>query len=163
VLISDAAEFILNSNELQSALRHELAHVRRRDNLKKLLLHFTAFPDIGGLESAWLQATEMAADEAAVSSAGEALDLAAALIKLSRLGPLPQAPAMSTALVQAPLAAVNARIERLIAWNGQEDRPAFPLSPMPVVSVIVATVAVLVVTYSQLLVRIHTASEWLVR
>jgi Zn-dependent protease with chaperone function len=67
---------------LQTALNHEVAHVSRRDNLKKLLLRFVAFPGMSGLETAWLEATEMAADDAAVSTAGDALDLAAALIKL---------------------------------------------------------------------------------
>jgi len=88
VLMSGVAEFLLTANELQTALNHEVAHVRRRDNLKKLLLRFVAFPGMAALEAAWLEATEMAADDAAVSNAGEALDLAAALIKLSRLGPV---------------------------------------------------------------------------
>ena len=45
VLLSRSAEFLLSPRELQSAFNHELAHVRRRDNLKKLLLRFVAFPD----------------------------------------------------------------------------------------------------------------------
>ena len=88
VLLSGAAESMLTADELQAALNHELAHVRRRDNLKKLLLRFVAFPAMTGMEAAWLEATEMASDDAAVSSAGEALDLASALIKLSRLTPV---------------------------------------------------------------------------
>src|ERR1700731_1086999 len=58
VLMSDAVEAVLNASELQSALRHELAHVLRRDNLKKLLLRFVGFPGMDALEAAWLQATE---------------------------------------------------------------------------------------------------------
>src|SRR5438309_540004 len=38
VLLSGAAEFLLTAKELQTALRHELAHVRRGDNLKQFLL-----------------------------------------------------------------------------------------------------------------------------
>jgi Zn-dependent protease with chaperone function len=163
VLISDAVESVLNRNELQSALRHELAHVRRRDNLKKLLLRFVAFPGMHALEVAWLQATEMAADDAAVSTATEALDLAAALIKLSRLGTLPSAPDIATTLVHAPLASVNARIERLIAWNGQQKKPVPGLSSLYAACVTLTTLAAVVVTYSQALARVHTATEWLVR
>jgi hypothetical protein len=163
VLISHAVESVLNENELQSALRHELAHVRRRDNLKKLLLRFVVFPGMAALEVAWLQATEIEADDAAVSTASEALDLAAALIKLSRLATLPSAPDIATTLVHAPLASVNARIERLIAWNGQQKKPGPAISPLYAVCVMVTTVAAVAVTYSQALQRVHTATEWLVR
>jgi len=44
----------------------------------------------------------MAADDAAVSNASEALDLAAAVIKLSRLAPLLAAGELTTALVHSP-------------------------------------------------------------
>jgi len=163
VLMSGAAEFLLTANELQTALNHEVEHVRRRENLKKLLLHFVPFPGMSRLETAWLEATEMAADDAAVSNAGEALDLAAALIKLSRLGPV-EAPAdLTAALVHNPASAMNARIERLIAWSN--DRLASPrrFSLWCGLGATLAAVAVCGVTYSQLLAHIHTATEWLVR
>jgi len=168
VLLSGAAESLLTANELQTALNHEFAHVRRRDNLKKLLLRFVTFPGMTGLEAAWLEATEMAADDAAVSNAGEALDLAAALIRLSRLGPVelgsvePVAD-LTASLVHSPAAVMNARIERLIAWS--DDRIALPprFSPWYGLGAALATVAVFAVTYSQLLVQVHTATEWLVR
>jgi Zn-dependent protease with chaperone function len=163
VLMSDAVEAVLNASELRSALRHELAHLRRRDNLKKLLLRFVAFPGMAALEVAWLQATEKAADDAAVSTAGEALDLAAALIKLSRLATFPSAPDIATTLIHAPLASVNARIERLIAWNERQQKPALALSPLYAVCVTLTIVAAVAVTYNQALERIHIATEWLVR
>jgi Zn-dependent protease with chaperone function len=162
VLLSGAAEFVLNENELQTALRHEVAHVRRRDNLKKLLLRFVAFPGMRGLETAWLEATEMAADDAAVSSAVEALDLAAALIKLSRLATEPPAE-LTTALVHGPAAKMNARVERLISWTESRKVPARRYSPWYGLGAAVAMIAVFAVTYSELLVRVHTATEWLVR
>ena len=88
VWLSWAAEFVLTERELQSSLRHEMVHVCQRDNLKKLLLRLVAFPGMADLENAWSEATEMAADDGAVSSVSEALDLAAAVIKLSRLASL---------------------------------------------------------------------------
>ncbi len=163
VLLSSAAEFVLNANELQTALNHEVAHVRRRDNLKKLVLRFVAFPGMSGLEAAWLEATEMAADDAAVSSAGDALDLAAALIKLSRLGPVEAAVDLTAALVHSPASAMNARVERLIAWCEERRVPAQTRSAWYGVGAALATVAVFAVTYGQLLVHVHTATEWLVR
>ena len=163
VLLSGAAEFVLTANELQTALNHDIAHVRRRDNLKKLLLRFVAFPGMAGLEAAWLEATEMAADDAAVSNAAEALDLAAALIKLSRLGPLAPPADLTAALIHSPLATMNARVERLVAWNEARRVPHQQHSPWYGLAAAVATVAFFAVTYIQLLVHVHTATEWLVR
>jgi Zn-dependent protease with chaperone function len=168
VLLSSAAESVLTANELLTALNHEVAHVSRRDNLKKLLLRFVPFPGMSSLEAAWLEATEMAADDAAVANAGDALDLAAALIKLSRLGPVEldsdrAAADLIAALVHSPVSVMNARVERLIAWS--EERLVSPqrFSPWYGLGAVVATVAVFGVTYIQLLVRVHTATEWLVR
>jgi hypothetical protein len=105
----------------------------------------------------------MAADDAAVSSASEALDLAAAVIKLSRLAPL-QAPAeLTTALVHSPAESVNARVERLIAWTERRSIPANGYSLRYALCTAIAVVGTLAVTYSELLVRVHAASEWLVR
>lgn len=163
VLLSGAAEFVLTTNELHTALNHEIAHVRRRDNLKKLLLRFVAFPGMAALEAAWFEATEMAADDAAVSNAGEALDLAAALIKLSRLGPVDAPLDLTAALVHSPASSMNARVERLITWSDGRRVPAQKHSPWYGVGVSLATVAICAVTYSHLLVRVHTATEWLVR
>ena len=164
VLVSSAAEFMLSTHELQSALNHEVAHVRRRDNLKKLLLRFVAFPGMTALETVWLEASEMAADDAAVASASEALDLAAALIKLSRLGPVESQVDLTAALVHSPASVMNARVERLIAWS--EDRRALEQprrSPWLGVSAGMATIVAFGVTYSQLLIHVHTATEWLIR
>jgi beta-lactamase regulating signal transducer with metallopeptidase domain len=163
VLLSAAAESMLTASELHTALNHEVAHVRRRDNLKKLLLRFVAFPGMSGLETAWLEATEMAADDAAVSNAGEALDLAAALIKLSRLGPVEPPSDLTTALVHSPASVMNARVERLIAWSDDRLASQRRSSPWYGLGAALATVAVFAVTYSQLLARVHTATEWLVR
>jgi Zn-dependent protease with chaperone function len=163
VLLSSAAEFVLNTNELQTALNHEVAHVRRRDNLKKLLLRFVAFPGMRGLETAWLEATEMAADDAAVSNAGDALDLAAALIKLSRLGPVEPPADLTAALMHSGASVMNARVERLIAWCDERRVPAQQYSSWYGVGAALVTVAVFAVTYGQLLVHVHTATEWLVR
>lgn len=163
VWLSQAAEFVLTERELQSALRHEFVHVRRRDNLRKLILRLVAFPGMERLENAWREATEMTADDAAVSSISEALDLAAAVIKLSRLAALQPPAELTTALVHSPAGSVNARVERLIAWKDRrQDRLNRYSFGYPLCAAI-AAVAVLAVSYSALLVRMHAATEWLVR
>jgi len=163
VLLSTSTEFLLTPNEMQTAVNHELAHIRRRDNLKKLLFRFVAFPGMSELEDAWLEATEMAADDAAVSSTGEALDLAAALIKLSRLNPAAPPVDLTAALVHTPVHLMNARVERLIAWSEARLVPSRRYSSWYAVSAAAATLAMFAFTYSQLLLRVHTATEWLVR
>jgi Zn-dependent protease with chaperone function len=149
-------------------LRHELAHVSRHDNVKKLLLCFIRFPGMAGLHAAWREATEMAADDAAVSSEGEALDLAAALIKLSRME-IPNPPAeLTAALLHSPAGLANTRIERLIAWDVARKIAQKNCSPWYWLSWYrlssgLAMVVAFVLTYGQLLVRVHAATEWLVR
>ena len=167
VLLSEAAQAVLTAGELQTALNHEVAHVRRRDNLKKLMLRCVAFPGMAALEAAWLEATEMAADDAAVSNASEALDLASALIKLSRLpvgwGSVDPAIDMTAALVHGSASVMSARVERLIAWSGERLASHHRFSPWYGLAAVPATVAVFAVTYSHLLAQVHTATEWLVR
>jgi Zn-dependent protease with chaperone function len=163
VWLSSSAERVLTESELQSALRHEIAHIRRRDNLRKLILRFVSFPGMVELESAWREASEMAADDAAVSSASEALDLAEAVIKLSRLAPLQPPAELTTALVHSPAESINARVERLIAWADRRQDPAKEYSLAYALCAAAAVAATLAVTYSELLVRVHAATEWLVR
>lgn len=159
VLLSRSAEFLLSPRELQSAFNHELAHVRRRDNLKKLLLRFVAFPGMSSLEMTWLEATEMAADDEAVSNAVEALDLAAALIKLSRFASAHRVADLTATLVYSPASAVNARVERLISWT---DQPALPSVSGKYLWASAGTIVLtLAITYSHVLAGIHEATEWL--
>jgi beta-lactamase regulating signal transducer with metallopeptidase domain len=163
ILLSSSAEFLLTPSELKTALNHEIAHFHRRDNLKKLVMCLVPFPGMGGLETAWLDAAEMAADDAAVSTACEALDLASALIKLSRLAPFGRAPELSVALVHANGFILNTRVERLIAWDSDRQGATRGFVPWYGLAAAVATTAGIVLTYSHLLARVHTATEWLVR
>jgi Zn-dependent protease with chaperone function len=173
VLLSAAAQSVLSDNELRTALQHEVAHVSRRDNLKKLFLSFVAFPGMKNLETAWLEYTEMAADHAAVSSVGEALDLAAALIKLSKINSTREprtgdiSRELMTAFVHGSAALIGARVERLIHWRDEHSNPGEKSSrrsgaEAALAMAITMTVTV-AITYSHLLAQVHTATEWLVR
>ena len=162
VLVSASALSVLTERELHTALRHEMAHVRSRDNLKKLLFRFTVFPGMTALESAWSEAAEMAADDAAVSSQSDALDLAAALIKLSRLSVCQSAPVLVTPLVPGSAASLRARVQRLFTWNSRRflaPRHSSAVLPLSVL----ASLLCLAVSYSSLLSGMHAATEWLVR
>jgi beta-lactamase regulating signal transducer with metallopeptidase domain len=163
VWLSQTAESVLNARELRGAMRHEMVHVRHKDNLRKLLFHLIAFPGMEKLESAWREATEMAADDAAVSNPSEALDLAAALIKLSRIAPLRPPAELTTALVHSPISSVNARVERLIHWDDMRGKQPgiyfFHYLPFAVAG----SLGVLGLSYTHLLIWVHAATELLVR
>ena len=58
---------------------------------------------------------------------------------------------------------MNARVERLIAWSDDRLAPPRRFSPWYGLGAALAMVAVFALTYIQLLVHVHTATEWLVR
>ena len=83
----------LSPEELSAALAHEVAHVRSFDNFKKLFLKITRAPrwlsSFHLTDTAWTNASEVAADEIALAGGASAIDLSAALVKAGRLGAYP--------------------------------------------------------------------------
>jgi Zn-dependent protease with chaperone function len=162
IIVSVGAVSVLTARELRTALRHELAHVDCYDNLKKLIFRLTTFPAIRDLEATWSEQTELAADDAAVSGVDEALDLASALIKISRLRPVMSQAEFTIALLQDSTA-LSTRVERLFAWNGQKSTGPSATSCWIVLVSFGAAALGLVTTYSSLLSGMHELTEWLVR
>lgn len=160
VLVSESTVALLGRDELQIALKHELAHMQAHDNLKKLIFRFCPFPGMAQLESAWSQAAEMAADDAAVSKLDDAVDLAAALVKLSRLVPIDAAPVCTVGFVTG---SIGARVKRLLAWEdvGRARKSRNGLWYM-VPPALVALLCVFA-TYGPALALTHEVTEWLVR
>jgi Zn-dependent protease with chaperone function len=161
VLVSEATVALLNRDELRVAVRHEIAHMRSHDNLKKLVFHCSPFPGMASLENAWQEGAELAADDGAVASICDALDLATALIKLSRLMPVQGTPAFTMALVNGS-GSVRGRVERLLAWDESKARPIqtrwrYALPPL------LATILCAVAVYGDVLTQTHRITEWLVR
>jgi Zn-dependent protease with chaperone function len=74
----------LTPAELSAALIHEIAHVASFDNLKQFLLRITRLSRHTDID--WTNASEIAADEAALAQGASVLDLSSALIKVGRLG-----------------------------------------------------------------------------
>lgn len=160
VLVSDSTVELLSRGELRVALKHELVHVRSCDNLKKLVFRFSPFPGMTKLEAAWSQAAELAADDAAVLNFDDAIDLATALVKLSRLIPVEAAPACTVGFATG---SISARVARLLAWDEsgksrQRSIPRWVAIPPVVVAVFCAFV-----TYGPALALTHEVTEWLVR
>jgi beta-lactamase regulating signal transducer with metallopeptidase domain len=160
VLVSDAALEVLAPEELRIALRHELAHVRSYDNLKKLVFRFAPFPGMAKLEGAWSQASELAADDAAVSNLNEAVDLATALVKLSRLLPVDAMPACTTGFVSGSL---SLRVTRLLAWNPSRVTQGPNILHWAALPPALAAVFFAFLSYGPVLGITHGLTEWLVR
>jgi hypothetical protein len=160
LLVSGRAAELLSQREMDVAIRHELAHIRRRDNLKKLVLHFCVFPFLAGLDREWLMAAEIAADDAAVNDEQAALELASALLKIARDSSSIPMPALAMSLVPERGAAVSARVERLLSWK----RPASQRSSWRTLAVLATGIAVVTVTYYPwVLAQMHEFTELLVR
>ena len=160
VLVSESTVALLNQDELHIALKHELAHMQSRDNLKKLLFRFCPFPGMAKLESAWSQAAELAADDAAVADLSDAVDLAAALVKLSRLVPVEAAPICTVGFVTG---SIRARVARLLAWDETVKFQPTRIRPGYVISTSLVALFCIFATYSSTLALTHEVTEWLVR
>jgi Zn-dependent protease with chaperone function len=162
VLVSESTVALLSHQELNIALKHELAHMRSSDNLKKLVFRFCPFPGMARLESAWSQTAELAADDAAVSNLDDAIDLAAALVKLCRLVPVDAAPVCTVGFVTG---SIGARVARLLAWNESAAGKShhIPIRSWYVIPSVLAALSLVFVSYGPTLALTHKVTEWLVR
>jgi hypothetical protein len=160
LLLAESTLVLLSPNELRVAVQHEVAHLRSRDNLKKVVLRFAWFPGMENLERTWEEAAELAADDAAASSAEEALDLAAAIIKLSRQVPGQRLPAISVGLIRGSV--VSARVERLVNWKQRSPRAPWRLHLL-LIPFAITLVFAITASYGSLLAQTHVLTEWLVR
>lgn len=119
VVVSRGVVGALAPEQLAVALRHEWAHRISHDNLKRLLL--LALPDVlpgvhglRALERAWTRLAEWAADDRAVGGNSQrSLALAAALVRVARMGSLPRHPVLATSLM-ADGQELAARVDRLL-------------------------------------------------
>ncbi|MGA9494445.1 MAG: M56 family metallopeptidase [Terriglobales bacterium] len=160
VLVSEATVAVLTPDELRMALKHELEHMKSLDNLKRLILVFCPFPGMAKLESAWSQAAELAADDAAVSNQRDALDLAAALVKLSRLVPVKSPPLYSAGFVGG---SISERVACLLEWDEASKSRRVRIRTWFVIPFAVAVSLLVTVAHRPVLTLTHEVTEWLVR
>jgi Zn-dependent protease with chaperone function len=129
VLVSRSVLSVLSSEQLDAALRHENAHRVSRDNLKRfvMLLAPGIFPltrSLAALERAWARFSEWAADdEATRGDAHLSLMLAAALVRVARLGAAPQ-PSLALTPLIAGDRDLATRVDRLLHREAMEPAPS---------------------------------------
>jgi Zn-dependent protease with chaperone function len=155
------------ADELQVIVKHELAHARQRDNVARLLLF--GLPDVLslghqwlGLERAWHEASEDAADELATGDDAQArVCLASALVRVARMGGSQAVPALPLLAFHRG-GSVERRVHRLL--DGVESRLSAPvlwlLSMMTVI--LLSSGAMAWLTADIVLLRVHRLIEWLV-
>jgi beta-lactamase regulating signal transducer with metallopeptidase domain len=118
----------LSHAELAVALRHEHAHRRWRDNLKRLLL--LAVPAVwpvsrgfAQVDRAWAKFTEWAADDLAVSGdTSRAISLASALVHVARLSSAASSPVFLSSLVEG--SDLEERVDRLLHTESRAEQRA---------------------------------------
>ena len=159
ILISESTVALLSHDELQIALKHELQHMKSRDNLKKLIFRCCPFPGMAKLENAWSEASELAADDAAVSNPCDAVDLAAALVKLSRLVPVEAPPLCTVGFVTDSL---SQRVASLLAWDEASKARRVHVRAWFIIPPLVAASLLVSVAYGPVLALTHEVTEWIV-
>jgi hypothetical protein len=155
LLISRGALELLDADELRAAIRHELAHTNSGDNLKQIIVRLCSFPLLASLDSEWLRAVEIAADDRSVNDALMAADLASALIKVgtssAALAPL------GMSLVPTVETPISDRVRRLLNWESSQRRPLLHL----VAGVLVVQTAAVAASLPWLIPQMHRFTELL--
>jgi hypothetical protein len=155
LLISRGALELLDADELRAAIRHELAHTNAGDNLKQIIVRLCSFPLLASLDSEWLRAVEIAADDRSVNDALMAADLASALIKVgtssAALAPL------GMSLIPTMETPISDRVRRLLNWESSQRRPLLHL----VAGVLVVQTAAVAASLPWLIPQMHRFTELL--
>ena len=148
----------LTSDEMAAAFEHEVGHVMAHDNLKRGVVRacrdILIIPCGRRLDNAWLQASEVAADEYAFRSDRRmGLDLASALVKIARLIPAGAKPTMTAGaflVSEEEGLGFKVRVRRLVqlANAPQQQKTHFGLSsqlpkliPVAITLLLIALVA----------------------
>ena len=165
------------AEELEVVLQHELAHARHRDNIARLVL--AALPDVLsvaerwlGIERAWREAAEDAADDCATGDDARArVCLASALVRVSRMiGE--QAPLPVPLLAFHDGESIDRRVRRLVDERRPvKGRASVPVEPPFAASrssrslaaiIPIAAVIVLLLKLDHILLSVHEVIEWFV-
>ncbi|PYU76224.1 MAG: hypothetical protein DMG49_01790 [Acidobacteria bacterium] len=169
LVVSQTVLSSLSTEQLELALHHENAHRISRDNLKRLFLLLAPapipfLPGFSSLEKCWAQFSEWAADDEAVRGDSQrALSLAAAILRVARMGAAPSLSFLHTSLCAGDHD-LSRRVDRLLRI---QPVPAKPLSPARCLAIgsslgIAVSIAVLL-AWPATLSSVHRLLELLLR
>lgn len=125
IILPDGLSTHLSAVELEAVLLHELAHVRRRDNLSAALAHlvvcvFWFYPLVWWLERRMLSEREAACDEMALARGANAEEYLSGLVKVCRMS-------FSTAAGYAGASGSNFQIRMERIMSADFKRPSSPI------------------------------------
>lgn len=161
LLVSSTLLQALEQSELERALAHETAHVRHRDNLRKLSFLLCRFPGMAVLERSWADASEFAADESAVGSKREALELASALVKIAGMQFAAAHPEALVTNLVGTSASTARRVQLLTSWEKNDSTSGG--SRWIRTAVLAGAGVALALNYTLILASLHTFTETLFR
>ncbi|HVA71840.1 MAG TPA: M48 family metalloprotease [Candidatus Limnocylindrales bacterium] len=169
VIVSRAVLQALSPDQFNAALDHERAHSISRDNFKRLLLLFA--PDIlpfscafAALHRSWARCTEWAADDrAAAGDAQRSLSLAAALVRVARLGAATQMSMFVSSLIEDGRD-LSMRVDRLLTCEWLPENPRRGLRMLlAAVSLVTAGILMAAMMRPATLYSVHRLLEHLIR
>jgi hypothetical protein len=158
----------LTPEQLEAALRHEQAHAASHDNLKKLMI--LLIPDVlpfartgfQELDRAWARFAEWAADDrAAGGDPRRSLGLAAALVRVTRLGTPSRTPALVRSFV-ADAEELGVRVNRLLDATPAAKNPRW-VAPLAGVGTVFAAASIMAALGRPMLCAVHELLEAFVR
>ena len=167
IVVSSKIVNSLPARQLAAALRHERAHDVAHDNLKRLLVLLSPgilpfWNGFGAIERARSKFTEWAADDHAVAgNARHSLSLAAALVRVARMGSGPQ-PSVLFSSMLSDGEDLSERVNRLLHPAPPVEKPQRRMSLMVAVGATLVALAVMILEPSTLA-SAHRALELLVR
>ena len=158
LLLSQRIMSELTAAEIACVVRHEAAHIRRRDNLVQAAMRFLPDPAAHTrtgqtIQIAWRKAAEEAADDLAASGVEQRTDLASALVRVAGMAYGPP-PGWMPALTFFERGNVESRVRRLLV--GPPDASRSVVSA-PVSLALALTAAILMI--QQAGPHIHTLME----
>ncbi len=167
VVISRVAAQTLSTAQLRAALRHEEAHRAAYDNLKRLLLLLSPglLPGWQGfqvLERGWFRLTEWAADDDAAGGKPRlSLSLAAALVRMARMGVIRVQEPLSFAFL-ADGKDLSTRVDRLLQ-PAANAVPTASRKPLIAATALLAVVVAAATFQPATLASAHWLLEYLIR
>jgi len=174
IFVAEKVLTSLGESEFRAAIAHEYGHLTGRDNLRTTVLTFCRdllfVPIARDLDKAWAENAEALADEFAATTSGRvALDLASALVKITRIMPVSPKPLLPAGayIVSHQEGAVAERVRRLLEMTetgrSSASRGRFwPFSAYAWPTLLIAILALHIADQSLLLVT-HRGMEHFVR
>ncbi|MEW5981196.1 MAG: M48 family metalloprotease [Acidobacteriota bacterium] len=157
-----------SSEELAAIAAHEQGHVRARDNLRRLAL--TAAADTlwwtrrgSDMIAAWQDAAEEAADDHAAASGACDVELAGALVAVSRLAAMRAPATWSAGVLFYRGAGIEHRVRRLLERSHPDVVTTPKSSSWPLLAMSAALTAVMLVVTTDSGRTVYAATEWLVQ